>query len=40
VGLLAAKRLQRGDADDLDSIEPLYIRQAQAIAPRKRRTER
>jgi tRNA threonylcarbamoyladenosine biosynthesis protein TsaB len=39
VGILAMKRLKNGDVDDLDSIEPIYIRQAQAIeGQRKRRT--
>jgi tRNA threonylcarbamoyladenosine biosynthesis protein TsaB len=37
VGLLALKRLRAGESDDLASIEPSYIRHAQAVAARKDR---
>ncbi len=37
VGMLALKRLRKADTDDLATLEPLYIRQAQAIVSEKRR---
>lgn len=36
VGLLAAKRMREGDVDDLAAVEPLYIREAKAIARKPR----
>ncbi|GAB4331872.1 MAG: tRNA (adenosine(37)-N6)-threonylcarbamoyltransferase complex dimerization subunit type 1 TsaB [Candidatus Abyssubacteria bacterium] len=36
VGFLAHRRLVRGDVDDLDTLEPLYIRESLALAKTRR----
>ncbi len=36
VGFLAIEKLKRGEFADVDSLEPIYIRQAQAIAKSRR----
>jgi tRNA threonylcarbamoyladenosine biosynthesis protein TsaB len=36
VGFLAAERIKAGEVDDVDTIEPLYIRESQAIEKLKR----
>jgi len=36
VGLLALERLRQGKVDDIDSLEPLYVRESQAIEKERR----
>jgi tRNA threonylcarbamoyladenosine biosynthesis protein TsaB len=36
VGFLAAEKLERGEIADLDSLEPLYIRESQALTNKPR----
>ncbi len=36
VGFLAAQRMDRGDFADIDSLEPLYIRESQALTKSRR----
>ncbi len=37
VAFLALERLRKGECDDVDTLEPLYIREAQAVEKEKRR---
>lgn len=37
LGFLALEKLRRGESDDVDTLEPLYIRESQAIEKEKRR---
>ena len=38
LGFLAVDKFNRGDLSDIDSLDPLYIRESQAIEKSRKRT--